>query len=279
MSTLDGLPPLREVIATHGLWAKKKLGQNFIMDLNLTARIAREAGDLANSDVLEIGPGPGGLTRGILAEGARRVLVIEKDRRCLPALQDIAAACPGRMEIVHGDALEIDPMKWLTPPVRVIANLPYNVGTRLLANWLSPSFWPPQWSSLTLMFQREVAQRIVANPGEKAYGRLSVLAQWRCDARIAMELQPEAFTPQPRVCSAVVQLTALRKPRFQADPAILERVVAKAFGQRRKMLRTALNGTAPDIGMALEQAGIRPTDRAEKVSVEGFCALARCLAD
>ena len=279
VSAMDGLPPLREVISAHGLWAKKSLGQNFIMDLNLTARIARTAGDLTDSDVLEIGPGPGGLTRGLLAEGARRVLVVEKDRRCLPALRDIAAAYPDRVEIVHGDALETDPMKRLTPPIRVIANLPYNVGTRLLTRWLSSSSWPPLWSSLTLMFQREVAQRIVAKPGEKAYGRLSVFSQWRCDARIAMELRPEAFTPQPRVRSSVVQLAALPKPRFQADAATLERVVAKAFGQRRKMLRTALSGIAPDIDIALEQAGLRPTDRAEEVSLEGFCALARRLAD
>ena len=278
MNTIDDLPSLREVIAKHGLRAKRSLGQNFIMDLNLTARIARAAGDLSNSDVLEIGPGPGGLTRGILAEGARRVLVIEKDTRCIPALQDIAAANPGRVEIINGDALDFDPIERLTPPVLVIANLPYNVGTRLLLHWLSPPSWPPVWSGLTLMFQHEVARRIIAKPRSKAYGRLSVISQWRCDTRIAMALPPEAFTPQPKVRSAVVQLSALAEPRFEADPALLERLVATAFGQRRKMLRTALRGIAPDTEELLGLAGIRPTLRAEDVSIEEFCALARCLA-
>lgn len=277
MSTLDDLPPLRQVIAEHRLAARKSLGQNFLLDLNLTAKIARQAGDLANADILEIGPGPGGLTRGLLAAGARRVLAVEKDARCLPALHQIAAACPGRLEVLHADALRIDPLAHLTPPVKVVANLPYNVGTELLVRWLTPPRWPPFWESLTLMFQREVAARIVAGPGGRAYGRLAVLAQWRCEARIVMQLPPDAFTPPPKVASAVVHLTALPAPRFAADPATLQQVVARAFNQRRKMLRGALKGLAPDIEDHLAVAGIRPTDRAESVSVEQFCALARSL--
>ncbi|MCZ0811060.1 16S rRNA (adenine(1518)-N(6)/adenine(1519)-N(6))-dimethyltransferase RsmA [Roseovarius sp. EGI FJ00037] len=275
MSTIDELPPLREVIASHGLSARKSLGQNFLLDLNLTAKIARAAGDLTGSDVLEIGPGPGGLTRGLLAEGARRVLAVEKDSRCLPALEDIAAACPGRLEVLNADALTLDPLEYLTPPIKIVANLPYNVGTELLIRWLTPKTWPPVWESLTLMFQREVADRIVAQPGSKAYGRLAILAQWRSDARIVMHLPPTAFTPPPKVSSAVVHVTALPAPRFPADPVILERVVAKAFNQRRKMLRAALKGLAPDIEDRLLAAGIAPTDRAETVDLERFCALAR----
>ena len=275
MSTIDGLPPLREVIASHGLSARKSLGQNFLLDLNLTAKIARAAGDLTGADVLEIGPGPGGLTRGLLAEGARRVLAVEKDSRCLPALEAIAAACPGRLEVLNADALAINPLDHLTPPIKIVANLPYNVGTELLIRWLTPKTWPPVWDSLTLMFQREVADRIVARPGSKAYGRLALLAQWRCDARIVMHLSPSAFTPPPKVSSAVVHITALPAPRFPADPVILERVVAKAFNQRRKMLRAALKGLAPDIEDRLIAAGIAPTDRAETVDLERFCALAR----
>ncbi|MEO0743869.1 MAG: 16S rRNA (adenine(1518)-N(6)/adenine(1519)-N(6))-dimethyltransferase RsmA [Pseudomonadota bacterium] len=278
MSAIDALPPLREVIATHDLRAKKALGQNFLLDLNLTAKIARQAGDLTCTDVLEIGPGPGGLTRGLLAEGARKVLAIEKDARCLPALAEIAAAYPGRLSVVEGDALQINPLDHLTPPIRVAANLPYNVGTELLVRWLTPPVWPPFWETLTLMFQREVAERIVAQPGSKAYGRLAVLAQWRADARIAMSLPPEAFTPAPKVSSAVVHLSALPAPRFAADPDVLSRVVAAAFNQRRKMLRAALKGVAPDIEDHLHAAGLKPTDRAEQVPIEGFCALARALA-
>ncbi|MBK1634512.1 16S rRNA (adenine(1518)-N(6)/adenine(1519)-N(6))-dimethyltransferase RsmA [Rhodovulum adriaticum] len=278
MSAIDGLPPLREVIATHELSAKKSLGQNFLLDLNLTAKIARAAGDLGGADVLEIGPGPGGLTRGLLSEGARRVLAVEKDARCLPALDEISATYPGRLEVINADALALDPLAHLTPPIKVVANLPYNVGTELLVRWLTPPAWPPFWDSLTLMFQREVAERIVAAPGSKAYGRLAVLAQWRCEARIAMRLPPEAFTPPPKVASAVVHLTALPAPRYPADPAVLERVVAAAFGQRRKMLRASLKGLAPDIESVLQDAGIAPTDRAEQVPVEGFCTLTRALA-
>ncbi|HBS50056.1 MAG TPA: 16S rRNA (adenine(1518)-N(6)/adenine(1519)-N(6))-dimethyltransferase [Rhodobacteraceae bacterium] len=278
MSGIDDLPPLREVIAAHGLSARKSLGQNFLLDLNLTAKIARQAGELTGCDVLEVGPGPGGLTRGLLAEGARRVLAIEKDARCLPALAEIAAAYPGRLEVVHGDALEVDPLAHLRPLIRVVANLPYNVGTELLVRWLTPPAWPPFWDSLTLMFQREVAERIVAQPGSKAYGRLAVLAQWRAEARIVMHLPPGAFIPPPKVSSAVVHLEALPAPRYPADPQVLSRVVAAAFNQRRKMLRAALRGIAPDIEDRLHAAGIAPTERAEQVSLEGFCALARAVA-
>ncbi|MBI1418293.1 MAG: 16S rRNA (adenine(1518)-N(6)/adenine(1519)-N(6))-dimethyltransferase RsmA [Limimaricola sp.] len=277
MSGIDSLPPLREVIRTHDLAAKKALGQNFLLDLNLTAKIARLAGDLTACDVLEIGPGPGGLTRGLLAEGARHVVAIEKDARCIPALEEIAAAYPGRLTVLQGDALALDPARHLTPPIRIAANLPYNIGTELLVRWLTPPDWPPFWTSLTLMFQREVAERIVARPGSKAYGRLALLAQWRCDARIVLDLPPQAFTPPPKVSSAVVQLTALAGPRFAANPATLSRLTAAAFGQRRKMLRAALKGLAPDIEDRLRAVGIAPTERAEQVGLEAFCALARAL--
>ena len=278
MAQIDGLPPLSDVIRTHALTAKKSLGQNFLLDLNLTAKIARQAGDLTECDVLEVGPGPGGLTRGLLAEGARRVLAIEKDARCLPALNEIAAAYPGQLQVINGDALEVDPLAHLTPPIRVAANLPYNVGTELLVRWLTPPAWPPFWQSLTLMFQREVANRIVAEPGGKAYGRLAVLAQWRSAPRIVLELPPEAFVPAPKVHSAVVHLDALPAPRFEADAAVLNRVVAAAFNQRRKMLRSALKGISADIEDRLMAAGLKPTERAEQVSLEGFCALAREVA-
>lgn len=274
---IDDLPPLREVIATHDLAAKKSLGQNFLLDLNLTAKIARLAGDLSDADVLEIGPGPGGLTRGLLAMGARRVLAIEKDPRCMPALADIAEAYPGRLQAINGDALMINPLDHLQPPIKIAANLPYNVGTELLVRWLTPPDWPPFWESLTLMFQREVAQRIVATPGSKAYGRLALLAQWRTDAKIVMELPPEAFSPPPKVNSAVVHLTALPAPRYPADPGTLNKVVAAAFNQRRKMLRSALKSLHPQIEDHLVAVGIKPTERAEQVDLEAFCALARQL--
>lgn len=277
MSQIDDLPPLRDVISAHGLSAKKSFGQNFLLDLNLTSKIARQAGDLSDSDVFEVGPGPGGLTRGLLAEGARQVLVVEKDARCLPVLEDIKAAYPDRLTIVEGDALDIDPMAHLSAPIRIVSNLPYNVGTELLIRWLTPKAWPPVWSSLTLMFQREVAQRIVAQPGGKAYGRLSILAQWRSEPKIVLSLPPEAFTPPPKVSSAVVHMNALPEPRFPADAKILERVVATAFNQRRKMLRAALKPLGKDIEEHLTAAGIKPTDRAETVPLEGFCALARSL--
>ena len=277
MGTIDGLPPLREVIRAHDLVAKKQLGQNFLLDLNLTAKIARSAGDLSACDVLEVGPGPGGLTRGLLAEGARRVVAVEKDARALPALEEIAAAYPGRLEVLHGDALELDLAAHLVPPVKIVANLPYNVGTELLIRWLSPPVWPPIWSSLTLMFQKEVAERIVARPRTEHYGRLALLAQWRCDARIVMTLPPEAFTPAPKVHSAVVQLTALPCPRFPCDFAVLQRITAMAFNQRRKMLRSSLRGLGPGIEAKLEAVGIPPTARAEEIGLEAFCALARSL--
>ncbi len=275
MAQIDSLPPLREVIAAHDLQAKKALGQNFLLDLNLTARIARAAGDLAGHDVLEVGPGPGGLTRGLLAEGARKVLAVELDRRCLPALAEIAAAYPGRLEVVQGDALKIDPLAHLSAPIKVVANLPYNVGTELLVRWLTPPDWPPFWTSLTLMFQKEVAERIVAKPGSKAYGRLALLAQWRAEARIVLTLPPSAFTPPPKIDSAVVHLTALPQPRFPAPARTLERVVAAAFNQRRKMLRSALKPLDAGIEARLERLGIAPTARAEEIGLEQFCALAR----
>ncbi len=277
MSTIDGLPPLRDVIARHDLRAKKQLGQNFLLDLNLTAKIARAAGDLTGSDVIEVGPGPGGLTRGLLAEGARHVLAIEKDARALPALAEIAEAYPGRLNVLNGDALEIDPLSYVTPPIRIVANLPYNVGTELLIRWLTPKEWPPFWQSLTLMFQKEVAQRITAQPGSKAYGRLAVLAQWRTDAQIVMSLPPEAFVPAPKVHSAVVHLTALPEPRYPADAAVLSQVVAAGFNQRRKMLRASLRGIHPQIESLLAETGIAPTARAEEIGLEQFCALARAV--
>ena len=277
MSDLVALPPLRQVIADHGLSARKSLGQNFLLDLNLTAKIARQVPDLAQTDVLEIGPGPGGLTRGLLSEGARHVLAIEKDARCIPALHQIADQAQGRLTVIEGDALMVDPRAHLTPPIAIAANLPYNIGTELLVRWLTPDRWPPFWSSLTLMFQKEVAERIVAQPGSKAYGRLALLAQWRAKAQIVMHLPPQAFTPPPKVSSAVVHLTARAEPQFPAPAKGLERVVAMAFNQRRKMLRAALKGLHPDIEDILIAVGIAPTERAEQVPLEGFCALARRL--
>lgn len=275
MATIDDLPPLRDVISTHDLRAKKALGQNFLLDLNLTSKIARLAGELRDCDILEIGPGPGGLTRGLLAEGARKVLAIEKDARCLPALAEISARYPGQLDVMHGDALEVDPLAHLLPPIRVAANLPYNVGTELLVRWLTPQTWPPFWQSLTLMFQKEVAERIVAEPGSKTYGRLAILAQWRTRARIVLTLPPEAFSPPPKVSSAVVHLDALEAPLYPADARILQDVVARAFNQRRKMMRASLKGLGPDVEDMLVAAGIKPTERAEQVPLEAFCALAR----
>ena len=275
---IDDLPPLRDVIASHGLDAKKSLGQNFLLDLNLTSKIARLAGDISGHDVLEVGPGPGGLTRGLLAAGARRVVALEKDPRCMAALAQIAAAYPGRLDVFNADALDFDIRGQLTGPVRVVANLPYNVGTELLVRWLTPKAWPPFWSSLTLMFQKEVAERIIAKPGTKAYGRLGILAQWKSNPSVVMELPPEAFTPPPKVHSAVVHLEALAEPRFPAPAGLLSSTVAMAFNQRRKMLRSSLKSAAPDIETALRDAGLEPTARAEEISLEGFCALARRLA-
>ena len=277
MGMIDGLPPLREVIRAHDLVAKRQLGQNFILDLNLTAKIARMAGDLSQCDVLEIGPGPGGLTRGLLVEGARKVLAIEKDPRCIAALEEIASIYPGRLTILNADALDIDVTRHLTQPVRIVANLPYNIGTELLIRWLTPKAWPPFWQSLTLMFQREVAERIVARPRTEHYGRLALLAQWRCEPRIVMTLPPEAFTPAPKVHSAVVHLTRLAEPRHPANEALLTRITTMAFGQRRKMLRSSLKALRPDIETRLVQVGIDPTARAEEIGLDRFCALSLAL--
>ena len=276
----DPLPPLRDVIAVHGLAAKKSLGQNFLFDLNLTRRIARAAGPLEGATVYEVGPGPGGLTRALLAEGAVRVIAVERDARCIPALEEIAAAFPGRLEIVSADALKVDETKLLAEhhisgPVRVAANLPYNLGTALLVKWLSAGPWPPWWQSLTLMFQREVAERIVAQPGTSPYGRLSVLAQWRTRPQILFEVNPRAFTPPPKITSAVVRVDPLDAPVAAAKLARLERVTAAAFGQRRKMLRQSLKSLGPDVETLLTPAGISPTARPEQLSVAEFAAIAR----
>ena len=275
---IDQLPPLHDVISTHSLNAKKSLGQNFLLDLNLTAKIARLAGDLEGYDVLEVGPGPGGLTRGLLASGARRVIALEKDPRCIPALNEIAEVYPGQLDIFNADALDFDVHSHLTVPIRIVANLPYNVGTELLIRWLTPKDWPPFWSTLTLMFQKEVAERIIATPGSKSYGRLAILAQWKSNPKIMMELPPEAFTPPPKVHSAVVHFDALPEPRFPAPAGLLTSTVAMAFNQRRKMLRSSLKSASPNIENVLRDAGIEPTARAEEISLEGFCALARGLA-
>ena len=274
MTGLHDLPPLRDVIRTHGLEARKGLGQHFLLDLNLTGRIAREAGDLTDCDVLEVGPGPGGLTRGLLAAGARRVVAVEKDRRCLAALEEIRAVSDGRLEIVEGDALGFDAAAELAPGARVVSNLPYNVGTPLLFGWLERL---EHFAGLTLMFQREVAERIVARPGDKAYGRLAVMCGWAADCHIVMDLPARAFTPPPKVASAVVNLVPLPKPRAEADMATLSRVVAAAFNQRRKMLRQSLKALGGDTAVLLDSADIDPTRRAETLSIEEFAALARNL--
>ncbi|WP_375396416.1 16S rRNA (adenine(1518)-N(6)/adenine(1519)-N(6))-dimethyltransferase RsmA [uncultured Sphingomonas sp.] len=270
---MSDLPPLREVIARHGLSASKALGQNFLFDGQLLARIAAVPGDLSGAEVLEIGPGPGGLTRALLRTGAR-VVAIERDRRCLPALAELDDACPGRLRVIAGDALAVDAVPLFAGRPHIVANLPYNVGTALLVLWLSAE-WMPWWQSLTLMFQREVAERIVAAPGSGAYGRLSVLAQWRSTARIAMTVHRSAFTPPPRVMSAVVHIVPAEPPDGVAF-ATLERLTAAAFGQRRKMLRQSLKGMAGAI-TALGVVGIDPARRAETVSVAEFIALARAL--
>jgi 16S rRNA (adenine1518-N6/adenine1519-N6)-dimethyltransferase len=277
MSAIDDLPPLREVIRRHGLRAKKSLGQNFILDLNLTARIARAAGPLADVDVVEIGPGPGGLTRALLAAGARRVIAVERDQRAIAALEEIAARYPGRLEMVAGDALDFDPRPLLGgAPARVVANLPYNVATALLVSWLTLEPWPPWYDRLVLMFQREVAERIVADPGSKSYGRLSVLVRWRCDARILFDVAGSAFVPPPKVTSSLVSLIPRAAPLI-CERSALERVTEAAFGQRRKMLRQSLKTLGTDPLALLERANIEPTSRAEEISLEGFVALARAL--
>ncbi|MES0868640.1 16S rRNA (adenine(1518)-N(6)/adenine(1519)-N(6))-dimethyltransferase RsmA [Pseudovibrio sp. SCP19] len=273
MAQIDDLPPLREVIAEHGLDARKSLGQNFLLDLNLTSRIARSAGDLSDCTVVEVGPGPGGLTRALLAAGAKKVVAIEKDTRCLPALAQISEHYNGKLEVIEGDALKYNPAELADGPIKIIANLPYNVGTQLLLGWLTTEEWPPFWSSLTLMFQKEVGQRIVAQTGDKAYGRLGVLANWRCHTDILFDLNPKAFTPPPKVTSAVVQLHPREKP-LDCPLKALERVTAHAFGQRRKMLRASLKGLKPDAETRIEAAGLKPTARAEEIDVAGFVALA-----
>jgi len=279
MPQLENLPPLRDVIAAHGLAAKKSLGQNFLLDLNLTRRIARAAG-AAGAVVYEVGPGPGGLTRALLLEGAARVIAVERDERCVAALADLKAACPGRLDIVSADALALDETALLkemgvSGPVPVAANLPYNIGTALLVKWLTAASWPPFWQSLTLMFQREVALRIAAAPGSGAYGRLSVLAQWRARPKLLFDVSRNAFVPPPKIVSAVVRLEPLPAPAFPAALADLEAVTAAAFGQRRKMLRQSLKTLLPDAEALLAAAGIAPTERPERLSVEEFAALAR----
>jgi 16S rRNA (adenine1518-N6/adenine1519-N6)-dimethyltransferase len=274
MAQIDDLPPLREVIRRHGLTPKKSLGQNFLFDLNLTARIARAAEPLENITVVEIGPGPGGLTRALLALGARRVVAIERDQRAIAALEEIGARYPGRLEIVAGDALRIDPRDQLGPErARVVANLPYNIATALLIGWLTAEPWPPWYDSLLLMFQREVAERIVATPGSKSYGRLSVLAGWRTEAKLLFDVAPSAFVPPPKVTSSVVRLTPRPVP-LPCQSIALQRVTEAAFGQRRKMLRQSLKTLGVDAGALLSEAGIEPTARAEEIPVEGFVALA-----
>jgi 16S rRNA (adenine1518-N6/adenine1519-N6)-dimethyltransferase len=271
----DMLPPLREVIARHGLAAQKALGQNFLLDLNLTGRIARAAGSLSDHHVVEVGPGPGGLTRALLAEGAKHVTVVERDKRCLPALEEIATAYPGRLTIVEGDALETDMAKLVSEPARIVANLPYNIATPLLIGWLQADPWPPWYASMTLMFQKEVAERIVAAPGSKAYGRLAIAAQWRTRTRMLFDIDRRAFTPPPSITSTVVELVPRAEPLAPADMRALEAVVAAAFGQRRKMLRSSLKSLAADAQAILDVAEIDGTRRAEELSVEEFCALAR----
>ncbi|MEW9522981.1 16S rRNA (adenine(1518)-N(6)/adenine(1519)-N(6))-dimethyltransferase RsmA [Agrobacterium radiobacter] len=276
MATIDGLPPLRDVIQRHGLDAKKSLGQNFLFDLNLTQKIARTAGPLDGVTVIEVGPGPGGLTRAILSLGAKKVIAVERDSRCLPALAEIEAHYPGRLEVIEGDALQTD-FEALVPagePVRIIANLPYNVGTQLLVNWLLPKQWPPFWLSMTLMFQKEVGQRIVAEEGDNHYGRLGVLAGWRTVAEMAFDVPPQAFSPPPKVTSTVVHLLPKDKP-LPCDVAKLEKVTEAAFGQRRKMLRQSVKSLGGET--LLEKAGIDPTRRAETLSVDEFVTLANCL--
>ena len=269
---LEDLPPLRDVLAAHEIRATKTLGQNFLLDLNLTRKIARAGGSIMGKTVLEIGAGPGGLTRALLAEGAGHVVAIERDRRCLAALEELAAVVPGRLTLVEGDALEVDEYALTPRPSRIVANLPYNISTPLLFKWLDRL---DLFESMTLMFQKEVAQRIIAPPGGKTYGRLSVMVQWRCAATALFDLPPRAFTPAPKVTSTVIGLTPLVDPRAPADAAILERVVAAAFGQRRKMLRASLQQVSSDPLALLAAAGLEPTLRAENLSVEQFCALAR----
>ena len=274
---MEKLPPLKDVISRHQLRAKKSLGQNFLLDLNLTSKIARYAGNLDQFDILEIGPGPGGLTRSLLHEGARKVVAIEKDNRCIEALEEIQATFPGRLKLLQGDALSTNASEHLADPGRIIANLPYNIGTELLVKWLTSKTWPSFWQSMTLMFQKEVANRIVASPGSKAYGRLSVMSQWRCDTKIAFNVPATAFTPPPKVESALVHFEALKEPKFPAEVEVLEFVVSKAFNQRRKMLRGALKGYFQNVEEGLLSIGVLPTKRAEDITVQEYCAMSQIL--
>jgi 16S rRNA (adenine1518-N6/adenine1519-N6)-dimethyltransferase len=275
----DGLPPLREVIRRHGLAAKKSLGQNFLLDLNLAARIARAAGPLDGVTVFEVGPGPGGLTRALLAERAQRVIAVERDERAIAALNEIAAHYPGRLDIIVADALTFDPRPRLAAgATRIVANLPYNIATALLVSWLCAEPWPPWYDSAVLMFQREVAERIVAKPHSKSYGRLSVLAQWRCETRILFDVNASAFVPPPKVTSSLVRLVPRAAP-MPSERTLLERVTQAAFGQRRKMLRQSLRSLGADVAALLAAAELDPTARAEDLSVADFVALARALGD
>lgn len=282
MTAADDLPPLREVIREHGLSARKSLGQNFILDLNLTRRIARAAGPLEGTTIIETGPGPGGLTRALLMEGARKVIAVERDRRCLPALRQVAERYPGRLELHEGDALAFDYGAHAPPaeegPCRLVANLPYSVGTALLISWLKAEPWPPWYDRMVLMFQREVADRLIAEPNSKAYGRLAVVAQWRTIPRILFTLPPRAFTPAPKVASALVELTPRPQPRPPCSLRALETVTGAAFGQRRKMLRASLRQISSDPEQLLDSVGIEPTARAEQLTVSQFCELANALA-
>jgi 16S rRNA (adenine1518-N6/adenine1519-N6)-dimethyltransferase len=274
MPQIDDLPPLRDVIRRHGLSAKKSLGQNFLLDLNLTARIARAGGPIEGATVIEVGPGPGGLTRALLSLGTGRVIAIERDERAITALEEIAAHYPGRLEIMSGDALAFDFAGHLAGSrAKVIANLPYNIATALLIDWLTAEPWPPWYEMLVLMFQREVAERIVAKVGDKTYGRLAVLAGWRCEAKIMFDVAPTAFVPQPKVTSSVVRLIPRSVP-LACNSEALQRVTEAAFGQRRKMLRQSLKSLGLDSGALLAEAQIEPTARAEEIAVEGFVRLA-----
>jgi 16S rRNA (adenine1518-N6/adenine1519-N6)-dimethyltransferase len=277
MSAIDDLPPLREVISRHGLKAKRSLGQNFLLDLNLTARIARAAGPFGGETIVEIGPGPGGLTRALLAQGAQRIIAVERDPRAIAALTEIAERYPGRLEVVEADALAFDPSPRLAGSrARIVANLPYNIATVLLVSWLTLEPWPPWYDRLVLMFQREVAQRIAARPGADGYGRLSVLAGWRSEARILFDVAPSAFVPAPKVTSALVELVPRPAP-LPCDAKALQRVTRAAFGQRRKMLRQSLKSLGVEPAALLAAAAIEPTARAEDIPIEGFVALARAL--
>ena len=277
MTSPDNLPTIKEVIRLYDLHAKKKLSQNFLLDLNITTKIARSCPNLSKSTILEIGPGPGALTRGLLIEKARKIFAIEKDARFLPALDDIRNAYPGRLEVINGDALNHTILESLSPPVQIFSNLPYNIGTELLTNWLDPPNWPPRWETLTLMLQKEVAERLVATPNNKEYGRLSILTQWRNDVKIILRLPAKIFLPTPKVDSAVVQIKHLKVPRFNVEHSILKKIVARAFNQRRKMLRSSLRGISPNLLNKLEKANISPTKRAEEISIREYCNLANII--